>query len=41
MMLPRCGTLLTYGSALVMRMLRWPGMGSLGRCGERCGRHVV
>ena len=32
MMFPRWGTLFTYGRALVMRMLRWPGMGSLGFC---------
>ena len=30
MRLPRWGTLLTYGSALVMRTLRFPGMGSTG-----------
>jgi hypothetical protein len=29
MILPRCGTLLTYGSADVMRTLRWPGIGNL------------
>jgi hypothetical protein len=30
MMFPRWGTLLTYGSALVMSMLRRPGIGSFG-----------
>lgn len=30
MMFPRCGTLLTYGSALVTRMLRCPALGRMG-----------
>ena len=33
-MFPRWGTLLTYGSALVMSMLRRPGIGSFGGGGE-------
>ena len=31
MMLPRCGTLFTYGSALVTKMFRFPGSGRIGR----------